>query len=139
VRNWAVRELHQAVAGGGLERMLQAGEAALVPMPFDVELFRLGGADDADALAEHPGGTVPDAGIAVALWRLDRRCYGDEIAAAKRGNDAIFRRVKREAKATLDWLQRIAGFCCGPDLQIDGLHLLRDLQGGERAEGDDAA
>ena len=135
----AVRELHQAVAGGSLQGMLQASEAALASMLLDVELFCLGGADDADALAEHPGGTIPDAGIAVALGRLDRRCYGDDIAAAERRDDAIFGRVKREAQAALDGLKGFAGLRGGADVQIDGLHLLRDLLGGEGAEGDDAA
>ena len=135
----AVRELHQTVADGGLQGVLQAGEAALVVASVDVEFLRFGGADDADALAEHPGGAVPDAGIAVALGRLDRRCYGDEIPAAERWHGGIGGRVEREAQAACDWLQGIAGLRGGADAQIDGLHLLGDLLVGERAEGDDAA
>jgi hypothetical protein len=73
-------ELHQPIADGGLQRALEAGEAALVVASADMEFLRFGGADDADALTEHPGGAVPDTGIAVALRRLDRRCYRDEIS-----------------------------------------------------------
>ena len=42
MRKRAVRELHQAAAGCGLEGMLQASEAALIAVSVDVEFFRFG-------------------------------------------------------------------------------------------------
>jgi hypothetical protein len=135
----SISELQEAIAGGGLDCVLETGNGALALMRVHMELFSLRGAYDADALPEQPGGAIPHARIAVALGRLDCRRNGDEIAAAERRHDGIRGRIEREAQAAFNWLQGIARLRGGADVQVDGLHLLGNLLARKRAEGEDAS
>ena len=128
-----VRELDEAVAGGGLHGVQPACEGAFAGVPIEMQPFVLGRTDDADALAEQPGGAVPDAGVAVALGRLDGGRDGDAVSAGEGRDDGVGRRIKRETQTTLHGLQRVTGVCRGADTKIDGLHLLGNLLIGERA------
>ena len=98
MRRGTIGELYEAVACAGLECVQQAGEAVLRAVAGHDQLFRFCRADDADALAEHPRGAVPYAGIAVALRRPDRRCYGNDIAATEQRHGGIGRRVERKTQ-----------------------------------------